>query len=286
MRKSIKLLLISLVCITTIIILSVEYLYQITDSTKSISPDLSSPKYFIAHATGSLCGYVYINSRESLESSLENGYQLIEVDLDYTSDSVLVCVHDWEDFNKATIHDISWRDSTQFLRVPSLEEFRQRKIYGNYTPLTLEDVIAIRQQHPFTLVTDRISDPVALNRSFRNDTRKTIMVEAFSEEDYHALKGDGYSPMLSLKLITFKDCLSFAIKHLFNNDIEWIVVDYHSSLRGLRLLKRLFNIKIAAYTVNLPTFFYEHLGKDIDLVYTDNWNLKTQMNTFQNHTTR
>ena len=262
-------------------------LYYYTNPAKVTPPDLSESKYFIAHATGSIYGYVYVNSKESLINSIENGYQLIEVDLDKTADGVLVCVHDWEDFNKASIPNISWRDSCLFLRTPTLKEFKQRKIYGQFTPLTLNDVIELQKEYHFTLVTDRISNPTDLNCYFKQELRHNVMVEAFSEEDYHRLKLDGYVPMLSVQLITdYTDCIKFLVNNLINNDIEWIVVDYHSRLRFLRLLKKLFGIKIAAYTINSPSYFNEHIGSDFDLVYTDNWNLKTQLNNFQNHTTR
>jgi glycerophosphoryl diester phosphodiesterase len=266
---------------------AIGYLYYYTNPIKNNRPDLSDSKYFIAHATGSIYGYVYVNSKESLIKSIENGYQLIEVDLDKTSDGILVCVHDWEDFNKASIPNICWRDSCQFLKIPTLKEFKQRKIYGLFTPLTLREVIELQKEYHFTLVTDRISNPTILNDYFNQGNRKDVMVEAFSEEDYHRLKADGYIPMLSVQLITdYSDCLKFIVTHLINNDVEWIVVDYHSRLRFLRLLKKLFGIKIAAYTINSPSYLFEHLENDFDLVYTDNWNIRTQINNYQNHTTR
>lgn len=262
------------------------WLYYYTNPQIVNRPNLSDSKYFIAHATGSIYGYVYVNSMESLINSIGNGYKLIEVDLDKTADGALVCVHNWEDFNKASIPNISWRDSSQFLRTPTLKEFKQRKIYGQFTPLTLNDVKVLQKKYKFTLVTDRISNPSYLNKYFEKDNRQNVMVEAFSEEDYHRLKSDGYVPMLSIQLITdYTDCIKYIANHLINNDIEWIVVDYHSRLRFLRLIRKLFGTKIAAYTINSPSYFYDHIGSDFDLVYTDNWNLKTQLNNFQNHTT-
>ena len=285
MNKKVLLCTAGLFCIT--FISAMGFLYKFTNPTNDNFPNLSDKKYFIAHATGSIYGYIYVNSRESLMKSIENGYQFIEVDLDKTADGTLVCVHDWEDFNKASIPNISWRDSSQFLKIPTLEEFKQRKIYGLFTPLTLSEVIEIQQQHHFTLITDRISNPSVLNNYFTQEHRHQVMVEAFSEEDYLGLKAEGYIPMLSVQLISkYSDCMSFLIKCLINNNIEWIVVDYHSRLRFLRLLKKLFGIKIAAYTINSPTYFNQHLGCDFDMVYTDNWNLKTQLSNFQNHTTR
>ena len=232
-------------------------------------------------------GYTYLNSKESLINSLENGYEHIEVDLNETADSTLVCVHDWEEFNKASIPNITWKDSCKFLKVPTLEEFRERKIYGQFTPLTLDDVISFLPKYHFILVTDRLSTPRTLNKYFQKEVRSRIMVEAFSIDDYHMLKKNGYTPMLSIGFISdYSDCLLFFLKCLICKDIEWIVVDYHSRLRFLRLLRRLFDIRIAASTVNSPTYLYQHLGSDFDLVYTDNWNLKTQLNNYQDHTTR
>lgn len=262
------------------------YLYYYTNPIKFNRPDLSDSKYFIAHATGSIYGYTYLNSRESLISSLKNGYQYIEVDLNETADGILVCTHDWEEFNKASIPNITWKDSSIFLKVPTLEEFRKRKIYGQFTPLTLNDVITLFPKYQFTLVTDRLSTPQTLNKYFRKEVRNRIMVEAFSIDDYHILKKNGYIPMLSVGFISdYSDCLLLISKCLTYRDIEWIVVDYHSRLRFLRLLRKLFNIKIAACTINSPTYIYQHIESDFDLVYTDNWNLKTQLNSFQDHTT-
>ena len=146
---------------------AIGYLYYYTNPIKNNRPDLSDSKYFIAHATGSICGYTYLNSKESLINSLENGYQYIEVDLNETVDSALVCAHDWEEFNKASIPNITWKDSSIFLKVPTLDEFRKRKIYGQFTPQTLEDVISFLQKYQFSLVTDRFSTPKTLNKYFQ-----------------------------------------------------------------------------------------------------------------------
>lgn len=265
---------------------AIGYLYYYTNPIKDNHPDLSDSKYFIAHATGSVYGYTYLNSKESLINSLNNTYQYIEVDLNETIDGALVCAHDWEEFNKASIPNITWKDSCKFLKVPTLDEFRKRKIYGQFTPLTLDDVISFLPHYQFTLVTDRFSNPQKLNKYFRKEIRNRIMVEAFSIDDYYMLKKCGYTPMLSVGFISdYSDCLLFISKCLIYKDIEWIVVDYHSRLRFLRLLRKLLDIKIAASTVNSPTYLYQHLGSDFDLVYTDNWNLKTQLNNYQDHTT-
>ena len=264
----------------------VGYLRYITNPYGSDIPELGDRKYFIAHAMGSLDGYTYLNCKESLLESLQNGYNYIEVDLQYTSDSVLVCVHNWEQFNKMTLPEITGNDSDIFMRIPSLKEFKRRKIYGKYTPLSLADVIAIQAKHPFVIVTDKICNAQALNRYFRKEQRKNVMVEVFSENDYSGIKSSGYIPMLSLGRIKRYDCMLFIAQHLFTHKYDWFTAEYHSDIRSLRLLKKLYNANIAVYTVNSQNFFSWYLGKGIDLVYTDNWDLKKQINTFQDNTTQ
>jgi len=283
--KITKLLYICSVGFAVILIAMGAYLRHITNPSRSDVPDLGDSKYFIAHAMGSMDGYIYLNCKESLLKSLQNGYKYIEIDLQYTSDSVLVCAHNWEQFNKISIPDITGNDSNKFMRIPSFEEFKNRKIYGKYTPLSLTDVIALQNKEPFVIVIDKTCDANVLNRYFRKEQRKNVMVEVFSENDYSKIKSSGYIPMLSIGCMERYDCMLFIAKHLFTHDYEWFAVEYHSDIRCLRLLKKLYNANIAVYTVNSQKYFSWYLGKGIDLIYTDNWDLKKQINTFQDNNT-
>ena len=163
----------------------ISSLYYITKKKKKSNPSLSDEKHFIAHATGSLEGYTYLNSKESLLNSLDNGYRFIEFDLGYTSDSIIVCVHNWEQFNKATIPNICGKDSTLYMKIPTYSEFKTRKIYEKYTPLSLQDVISIQKQRPFIIVIDIISDVQVLNKYFTKEIRDNVMVEAFSDNHWY-----------------------------------------------------------------------------------------------------
>lgn len=232
---------------------------------------LSSPDYFISHAGGSVDGHTYLNCKEGLLQSLENGYKYIEVDLALTSDGAVVCLHDWKHFKTLVAIDI---DNEPM----SLQEFQQQKLLGKYTPLTLNDVISIQKEHPFVIVTDKICNPSILNQYFK-ENRDKVMVEAFSFDEYKQLKECGYTPMISIS-----NFCKAHLKLLYNQQLslktkfEWVCVDSISNINCLRALKRLFNCKIAMYTINSESFFKEHLGKEIDLIYTDNWNLKTRSN--------
>ena len=188
-----------------------------------------------------------------------------------TSDSAVVCLHDWKHFKTLAAIDV---DNEPM----SLQEFQQQKILSKYTPLTLNDVISIQKEHPFVIVTDKISNPDILNRYFL-DNRNNVMVEAFSLSDYLQLKEAGYTPMMSISRFNYKSIRwIFTQQRKTRNKIDWVCVGSESNIKSLRTLKRLLKCKIALYSSNSETFFKEHLGKGIDLIYTDNWNLKTLSN--------
>ena len=97
------------------------------------------------------------------------------------------------------------------------------------------------------------------------------MVEAYTVTEYITLKKAGYTPMMSLqKFDYFKIIKYFIISPLIKRQkIDWICIRTTSNMKSLRLLKRLFYCNIAMHTSNSPSFFKEHLGKEIDLIYTD-----------------
>ena len=229
-------------------------------------PDLSDKKYYIAHAGGGIDGYIYTNSKEAILQSSQKGYQYIEVDLNLTADSILVLAHDWKSFNKMTQQDSSLNT------VPTFEDFKQRKIQGKYTPMSVKDLLEIWKHHPFTIVTDKISDPILLNKYF-TENRSSIMVEAFSDKDYFDLKTAGYLPMRAFDRITLyrnhkllKDGTGF----------EWITMHANSNLFYVRILRKLYGTKIATFrdtSYDEEGFLKKHLAKDFDLIYTDTWGL-------------
>ena len=49
----------------------------------------------IAHAGGQFNGATYTNSLEALDRNYGAGFRAFEIDLSFTSDGELVCLHDW-----------------------------------------------------------------------------------------------------------------------------------------------------------------------------------------------
>ena len=141
---------------------------------------------YIAHAGGIIEGYPYTNSKEAVEHAIACGINYIELDLNLTSDSMLVAVHDWNEFyHMATI-------TPPLSKNIDKQTFIKSKIYDKFTPLTADGIVDILKEHPeLTLVTDKISDPRIIHPYFKDFTHR-VVVECFSDSDYYTLSQLGY----------------------------------------------------------------------------------------------
>ena len=98
----------------------------------------------IAHALGGLDGKEYLNSRESFLSMYNQGVRLFELGLSRTSDGVWVCRHNWNESMG------QWEGTGK--KVLTEKQFTSNKIYGKYTPMTLEDFFLLLKDYPDAFV--------------------------------------------------------------------------------------------------------------------------------------
>ena len=203
----------------------------------------------IAHAGGAIDSCIYTNSREALELAAKNGYRFIEFDLQFTSDSILVAAHSWNEFNQMT-------DSAHLGdAAPSYKDFTSRRIYGRYTPLSAREINDFFEfNDSLLLVTDKVSNPEVLHHYFPK-LKDRMVVEAFSYKDYLQLKYEGYYLVLYSCLATdlgtalFKNLL---FSRLFPGErIEWIAL--HTSAFNMpifKFLNRVRRFNVALFTVD------------------------------------
>ena len=200
----------------------------------TLNDNVLSSRYLIAHAGGSIDGYTYTNSKEAFTNALNNGFRYIELDLFKTSDGNIVCSH----------------DSSTFKLKPAM---------------ALHEAIHIWKERPFEFVVDKISDPQILNQYFKTN-RAHVYVETFNIGEYRQLKQTGYVPMLSVGGV--RGLLKYMVTSLYCGKVDWIVTYYQTPEYMLRIYKRL-GAHIAVYTVNDISYLNNHIGKDVDMVYTD-----------------
>lgn len=227
----------------------------------------------IAHALGSIDGNVYTNSREAMISSIAKGYKYLEVDIDSTSDGIYIATHDWGHFNTITNHSELKDKKVTF------DEFKKRKIYNAYTPITIQEVIDTLKNHPdISIMTDKISDPDIIESLF-GDIKDRVYVECFSEDDYFELKKRGYHVMFST--YTAEGTSIYIIKNLLksNGRIDFITTSTDQNFNELRKLKCMMPLQISMFTINSKEVFEEHMD-EIEFFYSDFFDPST--GTFNN----
>lgn len=217
----------------------------------------------IAHGGGIIDGFTYTNSLEAVMSSIKKGYKYIELDLQFTADSQLVCMHSVEDFRKMT----NTPDTVDI----TYQYFKSQKLYKKYTPISANDAATIFQKNNITLVTDKISSPEILEKYFSN-IKHNVMVEAFSLKDYQGLKKLGYMPMLGINSNGIKRL--YILQCIKNKAIidRITTTANKKDIKNYRFLKKMFGVKITIFTRLHPSTFKENLGHEIDYIYIDDKN--------------
>ena len=238
-----------------LLIISLFFSCARQEESKDFSPQL------IAHAGGVVDSCIYTNSREAMERSMQKGYRLIEFDLLFTSDSVLVAAHSWERFNSMTGYE-DWGDS-----VPAYSDFISRKICGRYTPLSAREINSFFEQNDsLYLVTDKVSDPEVLQEHFPS-LKHRMVVEAFSFQHYCRLKSQGYYRVLyscmarDLNATVFSSSIS---------EVDWFAL--HTSGFDSHLFKfvnELCDFDIALFTVDDIDAVPVEFQKSVKMVYTN-----------------
>jgi glycerophosphoryl diester phosphodiesterase len=97
----------------------------------------------ISHALGTVDGVTYTNSREAFTESIHRGFQWLEVDLVETHDGKVVACH-----TLGPLRDELGRPE----RIGGLpyQTFMQSRLFGKYSPLDLDAVLDLLEQHPTT----------------------------------------------------------------------------------------------------------------------------------------
>lgn len=227
----------------------------------------NSPSVFIAHAGGSVDLHTYTNSMEAIRNSIEEGLKFIEIDLIETSDGHLVGAHDWPHFKEITDYTGTHDD------VPlSLEQFRESKILGRYTPVTLREISALFDRHDdLILVTDKSNDFDLILEQY--DHHERLVIEVFGTRNFKIAmqKGIRY-PALSTD---FSDdhrafieagnvqIIAFNTTFLNNPDTLEYAREYYA--RGISSM---------VFSTSDENFIEEHVGRAATLFYTDFWNLR------------
>lgn len=174
-----------------------------------------SQKAIFAHAGGVGNNSFVSNSLEAVETSISHNCRFIELDLALSSDSVLVALHDWAQFNADCC---SQSDS-----VWSFQSFQNVRFSNGQHPIHYQIIDSIfSSKDCLVLVTDKISSFEIIDKYF-NSFKDRLLIETFAYDDYLLLEREGYHPMIS-SVMPNKDILKILFTHWSLQDELGIVV--------------------------------------------------------------
>ena len=145
----------------------------------------------VAHAGGAIYGFRLTNSLEALNTAYENGFRLIELDFEVTSDGKYVLLHDWDSMAGRMLFE---------KRVFALDEYLSADSFMGLTLMDLDMLLSWMSEHTDAYI---ITDAKCGNQPFLEDLHLAagelfdrFIPQAYSFEEYSEAKELGYSRVI------------------------------------------------------------------------------------------
>lgn len=249
-----------IILLCTILFIGLFFIEQ----EKASTHETFTPQPLVAHAGGAIYGFRYTNSLEALEKSYENGFQLIEIDFEWTTDGNVVAIHDWGPM----VERLFMTEG----RVFTLEEFKNSKTFQSLTLMELDDLAQWLQNHPDTYI---ITDAKRRNIEFLKlisenhpDIQNQIIPQIYYFSEYQPVKKMGYENII-LTLYRLNNSDEEIVSFVKMNPVFAVTMPIEHGFSQLPSMLRDVNIPTYVHTVNdLST--YEKLRENgVFGIYTD-----------------
>ena len=234
-----------------------------TEPLPDVSDTWNKSEYpaLIAHAGGSIYGYRLTNSLEAIENAYSNGFRLIELDFQITSDEKYVLLHDWESMAMRMLFSQGQR---------TREEFLAADAFADLTLLDLDMLVAWLEQHPDCRI---ITDAKCENLPFLEylstiEARDRFIPQTYSYEEYESAKELGFEDVI-LTLYAMNSPVGEIVS--FIHEQKPFALTIPESVLNEELLTRVCEVGVVVYThtVNDLSTFEKWREFGLHGIYTD-----------------
>ena len=252
----------------------------------------------IVHACGQYHGKKNTNCKEALIQALKSSGKgrTIEIDFSFTSDNVLVCLHDFNDFNRRVNHVDSPKRA-------SLKKFKEAGTAGGGTAMTAEEAIKIMAKYPEAyLIVDTKEGGVDVykrlvkicKRINKKSFLNRMVIQVYSEDGYKKIRKvykfkhwclsgykfmntfpDGYNNARILKiLVAYSKMMKFEAlvipaRTLVRNTSDTNMKNFQIDPKKIEAISNGKEIPILCHTVNSYKNFITLRLNGVTNVYTD-----------------
>ncbi len=184
----------------------------------------------IAHGGGIYQGFETTNSVEALHHAIKNGYKIIELDMELSSDHKIIMLHDWD---RTTMHYYG----VNFPRKLSQNQFMNLSVYGALEVLTLDKLAIILDKNPdIRIVTDTKGDNLELLTVIKErhpNLLDRFIPQIYGYDQWNAVKELGYQDIIfTLYAMTELDTGKLAA-FVKNHDIYAVAMPDYLAERGI-----------------------------------------------------
>ncbi|KGF69618.1 hypothetical protein LL06_09820 [Hoeflea sp. BAL378] len=178
-------------------------LTQLGDSRERVRcsayPQAPGAVTLIAHAGGGLPQGDYSNSKEALAQSLAHGFELFELDFNWTADGELVIGHDWATEYRYW-NRLEWGDwVASLLAAPSSRRYQEATPRFGLTRLSLDALLEWLRQNPGRIVTDfKTGNIEGLARIAERapELRHRFVPQIYAVPEYRAVRALGFDDII------------------------------------------------------------------------------------------
>lgn len=202
----------------------------------------------IAHGCGAIQGDTVTNSQEAFEQTIANGFQYIEVDMAFTTDGQIAMIHDWES-------SASYYLGLGQNKAVSFAQYQQCRVMNKYTPLDMDRLAEILQQHPqVSVITDTKEDNLAILTYIQKNYPQIVaqvIPQIYQYEEYDAVKALGYDKIiLTLYKMTNERNGARIAKFVQEHQIYAVTMPVELASSGLAKTLQSYGIAVYMHTVN------------------------------------
>lgn len=235
---------------------------------------------YIAHAMGGIRNenISYSNCLEAFEENYNNGFRIFEVDFSITSDNQIALIHDWENALGRAEEETGY--------IPTLEEYKKTKLYGQYTTMDINDLFGLMIEYPdiyivtdskyadhdnvkrqFIMISDRLDD---YSLEERKHIISHLIIQLYNDEMLETVES-----IIHFKYYIYTvyqrggDNLDQLADFCIENDIPVVTMPYTWWTEESNELLHKKGLKVFLHTLNDAETAQTYLKAGVDGIYTD-----------------
>lgn len=238
------------------------------DSMPSLSsteePERTYEK-MIAHGGGTIEGFDTSSSVDAVMQSIANGFKVIELDMEFSSDNKIIMLHDWD-------RTVATYLGRKFDMELSLNQFNNQLICGRFEPLTFDKLTKILDNNPqIRIVTDTKDDNIKLLTTIADKYPNYIermIPQIYDYSEFETVSALGYDDIIFTLYTQDKIDYNKLLKFIKENDIYAVTIGKDYWIKGLPQKLSKEGIKVYTHPVYTVEEAQEEFSKGAFGVYS------------------